>query len=61
MIVRVRIAVAFVCAFPMIRFSPSKADHGYDNLEVKGGNTVTATFTVTNTGERAGADVPSCT
>ncbi len=28
------------------------------DLEVEGGDTVTATFTVTNTGDRAGADVP---
>lgn len=31
---------------------------GYGDLEVEGGDTVTATFTVTNTGDRAGADVP---
>ena len=30
----------------------------YSDLEVEGGDTVTATFTVTDTGERAGADVP---
>jgi beta-glucosidase len=30
----------------------------YSDLEVTGGETVTASFTVTNTGERAGADVP---
>jgi beta-glucosidase len=30
----------------------------YDDLKVEGGDTVTATFTVTNTGDRAGADVP---
>ncbi len=30
----------------------------YENLVVEGGDTVTATFTVTNTGEREGADVP---
>ncbi|HYD75987.1 beta-glucosidase [Ramlibacter sp.] len=31
---------------------------GYGGLEVEGGDTVTASFTVTNTGDRAGADVP---
>jgi beta-glucosidase len=31
---------------------------GYGNLDAEGGDTITATFTVTNTGERAGADVP---
>ena len=30
----------------------------YSELEVSGGETITATFTVTNTGERDGADVP---
>jgi beta-glucosidase len=30
----------------------------YADLDVTGGDTVTATFTVTNAGERAGADVP---
>jgi beta-glucosidase len=30
----------------------------YGNLRVSGGETITATFTVTNTGPRAGADVP---
>jgi beta-glucosidase len=30
----------------------------YDDLEVSGGETITASFTVTNTGERDGADVP---
>ena len=30
----------------------------YSGLQVEGGDTITATFTVTNTGERAGADVP---
>jgi beta-glucosidase len=30
----------------------------YKDLKVNGGNTITATFTVTNTGKRAGADVP---
>jgi beta-glucosidase len=30
----------------------------YQDLTVTGGHTVTATFTVTNTGDRAGADVP---
>jgi beta-glucosidase len=31
---------------------------GYRDLKVSGGDTVTASFTVTNTGPRAGADVP---
>jgi len=31
---------------------------GYRDLQVEGGDTITATFTVTNTGRRAGADVP---
>ncbi len=30
----------------------------YSDLEVEGGDTITATFTVTNTGDREGADVP---
>jgi beta-glucosidase len=30
----------------------------YGDLQVSGGDTVTATFTVTNTGDREGADVP---
>jgi beta-glucosidase len=30
----------------------------YGNLQVQGGDTITATFTVTNIGQRAGADVP---
>jgi beta-glucosidase len=30
----------------------------YSDLDVEGGETVTATVTVTNTGDRAGADVP---
>jgi beta-glucosidase len=30
----------------------------YKDLKVSGGETITATFTVTNTGKRAGADVP---
>jgi beta-glucosidase len=32
--------------------------YAYADLHLDGGETVTATFTVTNTGERAGADVP---
>src|SRR5262249_26615363 len=31
---------------------------GYSSLQAEGADTITATFTVTNTGERAGADVP---
>jgi beta-glucosidase len=31
---------------------------GYSDLEVSGGDTITASFTVTNTGGREGADVP---
>jgi beta-glucosidase len=31
---------------------------GYSDVSVSGGDTLTATFTLTNTGERAGADVP---
>jgi len=30
----------------------------YSNLQAEGGDTITATFIVTNTGKRAGADVP---
>ena len=30
----------------------------YIDLQVQGSDTITATFTVTNTGQRAGADVP---
>lgn len=36
----------------------SYTQFAYKNLKVSGGETVTATFTVTNTGQRAGADVP---
>jgi beta-glucosidase len=36
----------------------SYTSFAYKNLKVTGGETVTATFTVTNTGTRAGADVP---
>jgi len=34
---------------------------GCSNLQAEGGDTITAIFTVTNTGQRAGADVPSST
>src|SRR5262249_44316363 len=36
----------------------SYTSFAYRDLKVTGGETVTATFTVTNTGPRAGADVP---
>ena len=36
----------------------SYTSFAYSDLKVSGGETVTATFTVTNTGARAGADVP---
>jgi beta-glucosidase len=36
----------------------SYTSFAYRGLEVRGGDTVTATFTVTNTGGREGADVP---
>jgi beta-glucosidase len=36
----------------------SYTSFAYSDLEVSGGETVTASFTVTNTGDRAGADVP---
>jgi beta-glucosidase len=47
-------------AKPMYAFGHglSYTSFEYGDLAVEGGDTVTATFTVTNTGERAGADVP---
>jgi beta-glucosidase len=36
----------------------SYTSFAYDNLNVTGGETITATFTVTNTGDRDGAEVP---
>jgi beta-glucosidase len=47
-------------ARPMYAFGhgPGYTTFDYRDLQVGGGETVTATFTVTNTGERAGADVP---
>jgi beta-glucosidase len=36
----------------------SYTSFGYKDFKVNGGDTITATFTVTNTGKRAGADVP---
>jgi beta-glucosidase len=45
---------------PMFPFGHglSYTSFGYRDLEVRGGDSLTATFTVTNTGQRAGADVP---
>lgn len=45
---------------PMYAFGHglSYTSFDYADLKVDGGETVTATFTVTNTGTRAGADVP---
>jgi len=45
---------------PMYAFGHglSYTTFSYSDLEVNGGQTMTATFTVTNTGTRAGADVP---
>nr|AQQ74489.1 GH3 [uncultured bacterium] len=45
---------------PMYAFGHglSYTSFDYSNLKVSGGATVKATFTVTNTGKRAGADVP---
>jgi beta-glucosidase len=39
-------------------FGLSYTDFQYDRLQVTGGKALTARFTVTNTGKRAGADVP---
>jgi beta-glucosidase len=36
----------------------SYTNFDYSDLTISGGETVTASFTVTNTGDRAGADVP---
>ncbi|HEY6723302.1 MAG TPA: fibronectin type III-like domain-contianing protein [Polyangiaceae bacterium] len=36
----------------------ARTSFAYSGLDVSGGETVTATFTVTNTGRREGADVP---
>jgi beta-glucosidase len=45
---------------PMFAFGHglSYTTFGYRDLTVSGGDTITASFTVVNTGERAGADVP---
>jgi beta-glucosidase len=45
---------------PMFAFGHglSYTTFGYRDLSVSGGDTITASFTVVNTGERAGADVP---
>jgi beta-glucosidase len=47
-------------AKPMYAFGHglSYTDFAYKDLKVSGGDTITATFTVTNTGAREGADVP---
>jgi beta-glucosidase len=47
-------------AKPMYAFGHGLSYTSFDHrdLQVSGGDTVTATFTVTNTGDRAGADVP---
>jgi beta-glucosidase len=47
-------------AAPLFAFGHglSYTSFAYDGLRVEGGETIAATFTVTNTGERAGADVP---
>lgn len=47
-------------ANPMYAFGHglSYTTFAYSGLQVTGGDTVTATFTVTNTGDRPGADVP---
>ncbi|HEY8543744.1 MAG TPA: beta-glucosidase [Acidimicrobiales bacterium] len=47
-------------ARPMYAFGHGLSYTSFDHadLEVTGGDTVTASFTVTNTGDRAGADVP---
>ena len=39
-------------------FGLSYTSFDYSDLEVRGGETIEASFTVTNSGERAGADVP---
>src|SRR5690606_6278151 len=45
---------------PMYAFGHglSYTSFAYENFRVRGGDTVSAAFTVTNTGTRAGADVP---
>src|SRR5262249_21397607 len=47
-------------AKPMFAFGHglSYTSFSYSDLKVEGGETVTASFTVTNTGKRDGADVP---
>ena len=47
-------------AKPMYAFGHglSYTNFDYSDLEVEGSDTITATFTITNTGDRAGADVP---
>src|SRR5690606_36271702 len=49
------------CALPILYpfgHGLSYTTFAYEDLDVEGGETITASFTVTNTGARAGADVP---
>jgi beta-glucosidase len=52
--------LAKIGAKPLYAFGHglSYTSFNYSNLKVSGGETITASFTVTNTGQRAGGDVP---